>query len=85
MYRSRTQAGETFYLYAVKLLDEVLKLADGYKRVDMVLDVYRSDSVKASEHGIRCSQNVAAPSTRHDEILIPKSWTPFMSNIDNKN
>ena len=54
MDRSRTQAGDTFYVYAVKLLDEVLKLADGYKRVDMVLDVYRHDSVRASEHGRRC-------------------------------
>ena len=75
----------TFSDYAKSLLKALLQEGTGYNRIDVVFDVYDENSIKSAERKRRGDQKLCSYRIYHDNIRIPKNWSSFLSNIENKN
>ena len=77
LVRARTNA--TFDELVVHILDLI---PTGYKRVDIIADTYRTDSIKEPERiGRGCAEKVLV---RSSSSHLPRNFEEFLKNGDNK-
>ena len=59
-----------------------MAIPPGYKRIDIVADTYRDESIKDPERSKRgCSEEIIV---RSEKAKIPQNFTKFLQNGENK-
>ena len=76
------KAAKTFAEYAEReFIPYILAQLEDVQRVDIVWDQYEKESLKAGE---RISRGVGPRRRVSESTAIPKNWSAFLCNVDNK-
>ena len=75
------KTSQTFQDYCNKMTEKVSMISTGAQRVDMCFDVYKQDSLKLQT---RESRGAGIRTAVRENTQIPKDFTSFMRNDDNK-
>lgn len=76
-----TSAVKTFADYSAKVQSYISTFTSKYKRVDVVWDTYKPDSLK---NGTREKRGKGRSQDVKPNLFIPKNWTNFLSVNENK-
>ena len=75
--------GKTFFQLSEQLLRRVLSLGYSSKRIDIIIDVYKDDSIKYAEQLRRGKETLLFRNIISDQQI--KQWNNFLASSRDKN
>ena len=75
--------GKTFFQLSEQLLRRVLSLGYSSKRIDIIIDVYKDDSIKYAEQLRRGKETLLFRNIISDQQI--KQWNNFLASSSSKN
>ena len=81
LYAFPPPKGFTFRQYAQRLKSILEGFFEDYKRIDLVFDVYRDDSLK---NALRQTRGKGARRRPSPEVKVPDNWSMFLRDNQNK-